>query len=153
MFYGTCTECEDDADGLVTKKGLFFCHTCWQKEAEVFESLEGFRCFTFCAVYNESTGEKMGIGGSMNFCAERDALWKIDDVQQRKIVVVGRIRKNRNNKRWSFGDSKPCNQCIVAMKFYNVVRICYSSGSSWVWTNIDDLHNDYRTNCDVIVSI
>lgn len=152
MQYGECDECRCDAQGSCGRDLLFYCHGCWD-EYEFYQTLRSYRCITFAAVYNLDTGKRMGIGAAVdNHCAERDALWKLDDIDVPKAIVVCRYRKNRNNTRASTGDSKPCAQCILAMQMYNVKRVCYSMGADdYRWMDVDRLQNDYETRNKCIV--
>ena len=103
-----------------------YCFDCWE-----LDTLKSFRCYSFAIVYDAESGKRLSFAGSIyDACAERRALWKLDhgDMSVPKIIIVGRIRKNRNDKKISFGNSKPCHQCIIAMQMYNVVRVYYSYG-------------------------
>lgn len=150
-----CAECGGVCtNGDVCDEGVFYCTRCWDED-ELLCELRSYRCVTFCALYDLTTGERLGIGGSVrNSCAERNALWTLDDISTPKAVMVCRIRKNRKNTRWSLGMSKPCRQCILAMHMYRVERVCFSTGAdSYEWVDLDALTTDYRTVCDTIVSI
>ena len=147
--FGTCDECNKEKEGPLGDP--FYCHDCWEED-NMFSSLKSFRCFTFAAVYSLKTGERLGVGASIGTCAERDALWKIDDVDTPKAVMVCRLRKNRNDRNTTYGGSKPCSQCIVTFQFYNVQRVCYSeNGGTFCWDDVSTLTNDYKSQCDTIV--
>lgn len=145
--YGMCEECEEDSEGPPSEP--FYCHTCWN-EYHTCSSLHTFRCFTFAVLYSERTGKRLGMAGSTDHCAEREVLWKVDDITEPKVVVVSRCRRNRNGK-LSFGNSKPCEQCILALQMYNVTRVCYSKKERFEWEDVSSLANTYRSGCDTIV--
>lgn len=154
QMWGQCEECGRGAEGWCDHESSFFCHECW-RDYDFYETLRSYRCVTFAAVYNLETGERMSTGGSVEKrCAERDALWKIEDVAVPKAIVVCRHRKNRNNTRASTGGSKPCAQCILAMQMYNVQRVCYSVGKDeYMWVDVEGLRNAYTTcnKCIVVL--
>lgn len=110
------------------------------------------RCFTFAAVFDMFSGSMLAIGSSYVGCAERQALWKLnshDDatICSPKVMVVCRVRRNRNNKRMSYGLSKPCQSCIQAMTFYNVVRVAYSANDTNLglqWECFDAVKQTYE---------
>lgn len=146
--YGTCDECGVDDVGAPDPFGIHYCNQCWHTE-EVFDNLRRYRCFTVCAVYRLSDGARLAVGGSMGHCAERDALWRCAFDPCPKALVVARVRKNRNNTKWSFGDSKPCQQCLWTMALCNVQRVCYSD--AFDWTDTGAVHNEYRSFSNVVL--
>lgn len=155
-----CAKCNDmkcvDCDAVahrVYSDGKAYCDTCWE-----YYDLMSYRCFTFAAVYDISSGKRLSVGSSISHtgCAERQALWRLssDDFEKDKGIVVCRIRKNRNDTKQSFGMSKPCKQCIIAMQLYNVTRVCYSiSKHDFSWQTVAELTNEYSTKSNVIVSM
>ena len=153
-MHGFCIQCGEEGAGRCGADYGFYCDACWD-DHDFYATLRSYRCISFAAVYDLTTGVRLTVGASVdNHCAERGALWKIDDVACPKAVVVCRYRKNRRNTRASFGGSKPCAQCILAMQMYNVVRVCYTDGKdSFVWADVDGLHNDYETCSKCIVSL
>ncbi len=82
---------------------------------------------------------------------------QLGDTDCSKGIVVGRLRRSRNNKKMTFGDSKACQQCILSMGFYGIRRVCYSSKSldhdlgDFVRCDLEGLCNTYRTASTVIV--
>jgi hypothetical protein len=92
--------------------------------------------------------------GSIGGCAERNALWKLapEHMTNPKSLVVSRIRKDRNYKNMTFGDSKPCQSCIIAMQMYNVERVCFSiNKTDFLWTRVSDLTTDLTTKSKTII--
>ena len=156
MFFGVCTGCAADADGRVTADGDFYCHECW----EVYDA-SFFRCMTLCAVY-DSTGKRLTFATSVQGCAERAALWKLkgDLVNAPKILVAARIRKTAKG-RMTFGNSKPCMYCVMALKMYNVERVSYSTltqpassiddTSAFAWEDSKTLKSELLSKSNVIV--
>ena len=127
-----------------------YCDECWR-----WHELQSVRCFSFAAIYDlqtqtrlSSDASDLGIG-----CAERLALWKLktEDMCTPKLLVVARIRRNRD--KISFGGSKPCKQCIQAMAFYGVARVCYSSKTGFVWEDAAALANEYTSCSNVLVKL
>ena len=154
-FFGSCAACEKDDEGYVDTDGTFYCDLCWEIYA-----LKSYRCYTFAVVYDAESGQRLSIGSSISNtgCAERQALWKLhsDNMLCPKVVVVARLRKNRNDTKMSLGDSKPCGFCIMSMTMYNVVRVCYSAKEvkgNFVWTDIENLTNDYLSKSKVLVRL
>lgn len=157
MFWASCEQCDKDSELTMGADLKYYCNQCWE-----FEELKHTRCFSFSVIYNEN-GEKISCGSSHIGigCAERVAMWKLDDLKlsEPKILIVARIRRNRNNKKLSFGKSKPCKECITAMHFYNIKRIGYSNGKNlngqeiFEWVNLNNLHNTYSSCSKVIVKM
>ena len=151
MFFGSCLACSSNEFGYVDTNEQFYCNSCWEDH-----KLFSYRCFSFAAVYDLNTGKRLSTGGSVNSaCAERQALWKLGvDFHTPKVIVVSRIRRNRNNKKTNMGGSKPCSQCIISMNMYNVQRVCYSgTGDKFTWENVSEIKNDYKTKCNVILRL
>ena len=149
MFFGTCIDCGDVCKGALYE-GELYCITC----TEYYE-MANTRCFSFAAVYDMQTGKLLSVGASRigTGCAERQALWKLDDQDNvPKSVVVCRVRRSRRGK-ISFGTSKPCAQCILAMQFYNVVNVCYSGLDEFTWDNLNDMHNEYTSQSNVLIRL
>lgn len=152
MFYGICEECNSDDYVTCGNDFNFYCNECFE-----YEELRNTRCFSFSVIYDEH-GKKITWGYSrIGFgCAERVAMWKLDDSAIPHILVVARIRKNRQNK-ISFGVSKPCKECIIAMHLYNIKRICYSTGKNeygkeiFEWIDLENLSNTYSSCSKVII--
>ena len=150
--FGECDGCCIFTDVKMGDDENMYCYECWN-----FYELRNTRCFTFAALYDMHTGKRILTEAShiRSGCAERMAMWKLpsnhhcDNIP--KIAVVARVRRNRNNKKMTFGNSKPCQQCIQAMPFYNIERVCYSTLSGFVWENVKDLRNDYFSCSPVIV--
>ena len=149
-IFGECEECHTSSEVSMGNDGNMYCDECWN-----FYGLRNTRCFSFAALYDSSTGKRIVTDGSqIGFgCAERMAMWKLpfNHNDTPKIAVVARIRRNRNNKKITFGISKPCQQCIQAMPFYNIERVCYSTPSGFIWENVQSLKNDYTSCSPVIV--
>lgn len=146
-----CVSCDKDSKGDYDENDIFYCNDCW-----LCHTLMSYRCYTFAAVYDAQSGEQLGIGGSINdTCAERQALWNTDDILSEKIIVVCRIRKNRKDTKMSFGSSKPCAQCILAMQLYNVKQVCYSvkETKDFKWETVDNMSNNYCTKSNAIVRL
>ena len=144
-----CSKCDM---GHVCASDLnFYCNECHR----MYTELSMTRCFTFCAVYCAETGRKLSSGFSQVHyaCAERTALWKLDDEDNiPKVLVVCRVRRNKN--RITFGDSKPCKQCICTMHFYNVQRVAYSQKKNrFQWTDLNNLENTYSTDSKLILNM
>lgn len=149
MWVG-CEQCDNEAISPVVQ-GMGYCADCWD-----FDELQYTRCFTFAVVYDHN-GHKLAIGKSevQKGCAERNALWRLplDAICTPKMIVVARLRRNRNGH-LSFGNSKPCKQCIQAFSFYNVTRVCYSTDkSTFVWKDPCTLTNSYASYSQVIVKL
>ena len=147
-----CKECNTLAEVYMGNDGNMYCDECWK-----FYDLRNTRCFSFAALYDKHTGKRIVADASHigSGCAERMAMWRLpldsgESIDTPKIAVVARIRRNRNNK-MTFGTSKPCQQCIQAMPFYNIERVCYSTPSGFVWENVEAMRNDYTTCSPVIV--
>lgn len=147
-----CEECKEFTNVYMGDDDNMYCDACWK-----WYDLQNTRCFSFAAVYDSETGKLLttdasdiGVG-----CAERMAMWKLkdEDISTSKIIVVARIRRNRNNKKMSFGNSKPCKQCIQAMSFYGIQRVCYSAGTEFKWEDVSSIMNDYTSCSRVIVSM
>lgn len=160
--FGTCSECARDSFGFPNAQGDFFCGSCWD-DYELFDRLDKFGCVTFCAVY-DTDGTRLAVGGSVDkCCAERNALWKLrDEANVPKVLIVCRVRKHHRAK-VTFNVSKPCEQCIYALPFYNVVRVAYSvrggaykphaPGGEYTWVDAEDLRNEYSTCSKVILRL
>ena len=150
-----CEECNTFAEVHMGDDGNMYCDECWK-----FYNLRNTRCFSFAALYDKHTGKRIVTDASHigSGCAERMAMWKLPFEQEEsiatpKIAVVARIRRNRNNKKMTFGTSKPCQQCIQAMPFYNIERVCYYTPSEFVWENVASMKNDYTSCSPVIVKL
>lgn len=145
MFFGTCQECEF-CGALTPSQGLMVCETC----ADYCE-MRRTRCFTFAALYSMETGKLLTVGMSHVGvgCAERYAMWRTNFDVSPKVIVICRIR--RSHKKMTFGIAKPCVQCIQAMHFYNVQRICYSTKKQFEWIDLYELDNTYTSASDVII--
>lgn len=144
-----CGECDRADDGYMDQRGEFYCAECWE-----FDGLRRTRCFSFAVVYDSETEESLSFAASQLGvgCAERQALWKLDDTTSNKTVVVCRIR--RYKKKMSFGMSKPCEQCIQAMSFYNVTNVCYSEkNGEFTWVDPAELSNTYRSKSKTILRL
>lgn len=153
-FFGDCVQCQTFAEGIPIAD-QFYCEDC-KATLDLFADLNVTRCFSFAAVYDIATGKRLSIGASHvgTGCAERHAMWKLDDAANvPKSMVVSRIRRNKG--RITFGMSKPCAQCILAMPFYNIQRICYSERGkdSFTWIDTSDLKNEYETCSRVIITL
>jgi hypothetical protein len=152
MMGAECAECNEFDQVFPGTDGSMYCESCWG-----WYSLRETRCFSLAALYDAETGRLLSTGASDIGvgCAERVALWRLKDeeVERRKILVVARIRRNRKNKTMSFGTSKPCKQCICAMSFYNVDRVCYSAASGFVWDSAAAMQNEYTSCSPVIVKL
>ena len=138
-----CEVCSNEAVPPIVR-GIGYCSDCWD-----LDELHNTRCFTFAAVY-DATGFRLCVGQSKigECCAERDALWKLplDACSIPKTVVVARVRRNRNNRRMTFGNSKPCTQCMHAFGLYNVTRVCFSTGvDTFEWADVAALQNTYTS--------
>lgn len=145
-----CKQCGSALTDVLADDDMF-CDDCWE-----CYNLSIYRCFSFATIYDAESGVRLSYGGSVNnACAERRALWKLDAAftSVPKIVVVARIRKNRKDTKMSFGNSKPCAQCIIAMQMYNIVRVYYSTNKDCftVCNNISTLSNDYYTKSKSII--
>jgi hypothetical protein len=141
---------ESKEDKTRDESGMLSCD-----DSQEVRLVSSYRCFSFAIVYNED-GKRLAIGSSIHkSCAERNALWKVNDIMCKKHIVVCRIRKNRNDKKASFGISKPCQQCIVAMQLYNVEKVSYSVDKDIFsqWTDVNELKTAYNTQCDTIVRL
>lgn len=152
MISGHCAECDEwKDDGAVGSDGKYYCPGCWE-----YEELRNTRCFSFAAIYDaehnllSTAGSQIGTG-----CAERVALWKLDihNDTSPKTLVVARVRRNRK-RGYTFGTSKPCQQCIYAMMFYNIERVCYSqSDTKFEWEDVSQLSNTYTSCSKVIIKL
>lgn len=146
-LYGVCAHCANMQDGYLGDDGQLYCDDCWERYLLR-------RNVTIAAVYNHQ-GERLSVASSSNRmgCAERQALWETDIMDdQAKIVVVCRIRRNRNMKKASMGDSKPCQLCIVAMQMYNVTHVYYSIGKEkFAKGDVSTLQNDLKTASKCII--
>ena len=154
-MFSVCQECGKDCDTITSEcdgNNDRYCFDCWE-----IDILKSFRCYSFAIVYDATSGERLSFAGSIyDSCAERRALWKLDNTHMSvpKVIIVGRIRKNRNDKKISFGNSKPCHQCIIAMQMYNVVRVYYSFGKQlFMRSNVSEMSNSYTTESDIIISL
>jgi hypothetical protein len=117
------------------------------------EALHTYRCVTLCAVYNRHCGRRIAVGASVGrCCAERNALWEVLDDPCEKIVVVCRTRTNSKGRR-TLGLSKPCVQCITAMHFCGVQKVCHSTKEGFVWIDLSDLSNAYVTRNKVVLRL
>lgn len=145
-----CDECDTVTTVFMAPNDTYYCGSCWK-----WHEMRNTRCFTFAAAYDETTCHLLGTASSSAGvgCAERILLWNLSDelISTPKVLIVARIRRNRNNKKMSFGGSKPCNQCIQAMHFYGVTRVAYSNGDSFTWSDLQSLHNEYKTYSASIV--
>ena len=150
---GDCTDCNEWKVGRRYGDGIY-CDTCWE-----YYELQDTRCFSFAAIYDSNTGRLLTVGSSHigTGCAERRAMWRLeeDDILIEKTIVVCRVRRHRNNKRMSFGMSKPCTQCISAMHMYNMTKIAYSDTKDAFTTFIDlnDLCNTYQSASKIVVKM
>ena len=153
MFFGVCDECADEGKGWPTGE-FFYCAECWE-----WHDARAYRCCNVCAVYDARDGRRIATGTSIEGCAERNALWKLWDVDDGalvgipKVLVVARVRSSTNTlgrRRSTYGMSRPCAQCATALVLYNVVRVAYSDatpdersvearGAKFVWEDVDDV--------------
>ena len=114
------------------------------------------RLFTVAAVYDSGSGQRLSMATSVVGvgCAERRALWKLKDTHSPKLVVVARVRRTRNG--FTFGGSRPCQQCMTCMTMYGVQRVVFSvdkkSFSSLRLDPIRSSGSDYHTTSPVILS-
>ena len=156
MFFGECSACNEPSDdGAIGDDLDYYCNDCW--------CIHSFRCFTMCALY-DLHGNRLSFATSVGGCAERTALWKLNDVHMQipKIAVVARIRKN-SSSRITYGHSLPCSFCSTSLKLYNVVRVAYSvlttppasitSDGTFQWEDVDILSSSGKTKCNVVVRI
>jgi hypothetical protein len=151
MFAGSCLEClTSTSDGAVSPLGDYYCKQCWE-----YDEMRNTRCFSFAAVY-DANNKLLSVGGSQlgTGCAERIAMWKLElDDDSPKTVVVSRIRRNRHGS-FTFGTSKPCEQCIHTMPFYNIMRVCYSQlDDKFIWEDVCTLSNTYKSCSNVIIKL
>lgn len=146
----TCDGCGELATVHMGEDFNMYCDACWR-----WHELQSVRCFSFATLYDLETGQRLsfdasdiGIG-----CAERLAMWKLqkEDMCTPKAVIVARIRRNR--EKITFGDSKPCKQCIQAMAFYGVERICYSTKTGFKWEDAGAMANEYTSCSNVLVKL
>ena len=139
MISGKCAECDEWQDNCsVGSNGKYYCPGCWE-----YEELRNTRCFSFAAIYDAENNLLSTAGSQIGTrCAERGAMWKLDiHNTSPKTLIVARIRRNRK-RGFTFGTSKPCQQCIYAMMFYNIERVCYSqSNTTFEWANVLQLSN------------
>ena len=123
MFWGYCAQCGKGDDGQVDTDSQFYCNKCINEW-----NIQQYRCVSYAAVYSLLTYEMLSTGDSSNdgCCAERHALWKLNEHFDKipKLVVVCRLNRKGNKK--YFHNSKPCAQCTCTMAFYNVQRVVYS---------------------------
>jgi hypothetical protein len=77
-------------------------------------------------------------GTSLYVCAEREALWRIPNQSAAHTVIVCRVRCDKKGRISSYGMSKPCAHCMVALAFYDVRTVWYSTlGGDYCWTKED----------------
>jgi cytidine deaminase len=149
--FGKCKSC---CQYLPGKEAIdaFYCSSCW----EIYD-INQYRCFSFAMVYDMHEGTNLSFGSSIysEGCAERSALWKLDpDDAREKLMIVARIRRNANDRKMSFGNSKPCSQCILAMQMYNVKEVLYSHNKQgFVHEQVNGMNNSYTSKGMTIVRL
>jgi cytidine deaminase len=152
-LWGYCTQCDKGDDGYFdVDDKCFYCRPCTRHYWT-----QSFRCVTYAWVYDE-VGNLLSTGDSMEdgCCAERHALWKLGSEYDAisKVVKVVRVRRKKNGFE-TYGNSMPCMQCVCAMHFYNVKRVCYSVDKQTFETvELHKLQNIwYQTEGDRILTL
>lgn len=130
---------------------------CYESLCKEISLLQFYRCFSFALVLHASTHDILSFGSSLGkTCAERKALWNLDPsyFALEKYIIVFRVRKCRKNTQLTFGSSKPCAQCIVALNLFGVNKVYYSKvNSGFECENVCTMCNEYNTKSRVIVSL